>query len=269
VIDLHCHLLPGADDGAVTLADSMAMARISCSDGIRITACTPHIFPTVYDNKGPNIIAAVEVLQEALAMANVQLRLVAGADVHVSPNLLAGLTSGDILSINRSRYVLIEVPHHVPLPQLEDQFFRLHAAGYIGILTHPERLSWINTYYDLIKRLVHNGAWLQITAGSLTGRFGRHPRYWAERLLDEGLCHVLATDAHNVSSRPPCLSEGRIAAANRLGEAEATNLVCVRPQGILDDVSPTDLPVCPAASQQEIVEPRWKRLLRIGQRTNE
>ena len=83
---------------------------------------------------------------------------------------------------------------------------------------------------------------MQITAGSVTGRFGRRPRYWAERMLDEGLCHLLATDAHNTTSRPPYLSEAYEAVARRIGEREATDLVTTRPQGVLNDASPSELP---------------------------
>jgi protein-tyrosine phosphatase len=239
LIDLHCHILPAIDDGAESLDISLEMARIACADGITITACTPHILPTVYDNTGPAIKTAVAALQKALDQAGIPLKLVAGADVHVAADLGAGLGDGRIPTLNGSRYLLLEPPHHVLPPNLEDHIFRLHAAGYIAIVTHPERMSWIEASYPLIQRLVHSGVWMQLTGGSLTGRFGRRPRYWAERMLEEGLCHLLATDAHNTTSRPPYLAEAREAAAKRLNEQEATHLVLTRPQGVLNNVSPT------------------------------
>src|SRR5690606_29532618 len=110
---------------------------------------------------------------------------------------------GRLLTLADTRYVLVEPPHHVAPPRLEDLFFALSAAGYVPILTHPERLSWINTHYDAIKRLADAGVWMQLTAGSLTGAFGRNARYWAERMLDEGRAHILATDAHDTVRRPP------------------------------------------------------------------
>jgi protein-tyrosine phosphatase len=241
LIDLHCHLLPGVDDGAKSLDISLEMARMACRDGITITACTPHILPTIYDNNGSNIKAAVFLLQKELIKAGIPLRLVSGADVHVAPNLAEGLKNGRVLTLNSSRYLLLEPPHYAPLPQLEEYVFKLHVSGYIAILTHPERLSWVGTQYRLIERMVHNGAWVQLTAGSLTGHFGRRPRYWAERMLDEGLCHILATDAHNTSSRAPLLAEARDVAAKRLGEQEATKLVLTRPRGVIDDVDPGQL----------------------------
>jgi protein-tyrosine phosphatase len=143
--------------------------------------------------------------------------------------------------------LLLEPPHHQLPRRLEDLIFGLQAAGYVPIVTHPERLSWIEGHYDLIKRLVDNSVLMQLTAGSLTGRFGRRPRYWAERMLDDGLCHVLATDAHDTEKRPPRMAEARELVAQRLGEDEATNVVLTRARGILENLSPAELPALPPA----------------------
>ena len=99
MIDLHCHLLPGVDDGSKNLAMSLDMARQACADGITTVVCTPHILPTVYENKGPEIKAAVTLLRQALSMAGIPLRLLSGADVHVVPDLLSGLSDGRIITL--------------------------------------------------------------------------------------------------------------------------------------------------------------------------
>jgi protein-tyrosine phosphatase len=247
LIDLHSHLLPGIDDGSKNLAMSLAMARIASADGISTIACTPHILPGVYNNSGPTIRRAVARLAESIAEAGIPITLVAGADVHIAPDLDAQLRDGRALTLNKSRYFLLEPPHHVLPPRLEDLIFGLQAAGYVPILTHPERLSWVEGHYDLIGRLVSSSVLMQITAGSVMGRFGRRPRYWAERMLDEGLCHLLATDAHNTEQRAPRMADARDVVAERLGDDEAINLVLRRPQGILDDLSPAELPPVPRA----------------------
>ena len=249
---------------------SLDMARMACADGITTTVCTPHILPTVYDNAGPQIKAAVTSLQEALSSADIPLRLLSGADVHLVPDLLSGLKDGRILTLAGSRYLLLEPPHHVMPPQFADCIFRFQSAGYVAILTHPERLSWIEPQYALVPGMVHKGLWIQLTAGSLTGRFGQGPRYWAERMLDEGLCHVMATDAHNISSRPPHLSKAQAMVEHRLGAAEAANIFGIRPRGVLDNLSPAKLPALPAGDlSQEPMQSGWKGLaqrirMRIG-----
>jgi protein-tyrosine phosphatase len=242
LIDLHSHLLPGIDDGAPDLGVALAMARAMVADGVRCVACTPHILPGLYHNTGPDIRARVDALQAALDAEGIPLELVAGADNHVVPTFLRDLHSGHLLPLGASRYVLVEPPHHVMPPQLELVFSNLLGAGYVPILTHPERLSWINQQYAVIERLAGNGVWMQITAGSLIGTFGRGPRHWAERMLDDGLAHILATDAHDLVRRPPCLSAGWHAAAARVGAEEAWNLVETRPLGILHDTPANRLP---------------------------
>lgn len=242
LIDLHCHMLPGIDDGAVDLESALAMARVAVADGIRITACTPHMMPGVYDNTGPQVRRHLETLQAALDEAQIPLRLVTGADIHLQSDLGLKLKQGGLLSLNDSRYFLFEPPHHTAPPRLEDAAFDVMAAGYQPILTHPERLTWIETHYETMRNLARQGVWMQITCGSLTGRFGRRPKYWAERMVDEGLTHILATDAHNLRNRSPLMAEARDLVAERLGEQAAIDMVLTRPIGVLENTSPEGLP---------------------------
>lgn len=237
--DLHCHLLPAIDDGAPDLETSLAMARMAVDDGITVTACTPHILPGLYDNSGPGIKTAIAALQAKLDAEGIALRLVCGADVHIAPDLVDGLGSGRIASLNDTRWFLFEPPHHVAPPRLEAVVFDVMAAGYLPLLTHPERLTWIESHYDTITRLARNGVLMQITAGSVTGNFGRRAKYWAERMLDEGLVYILATDAHNLRNRSPVLSPARDAVARRLGETQAIDMVLTRPREIIEGAMPS------------------------------
>lgn len=242
MIDLHCHILPGIDDGAKDVSISIAMARASVEQGVTTLACTPHILPGLYHNTGPAIREATQRLQGVLDQEGIPLRLVAGADVHMAPDFIAGIRSGRLLSLADSRYILVEPPHHTAPPQLEEFFFALVVAGYVPILTHPERLSWVPSRYQMVKRLVDAGVWMQITAGSFTGAFGRNALYYAQRMLDEGCVHLLASDAHDAERRPPSLAAGREIVAKRVGAEEAEHLVTTRPMGILKDQLPSSLP---------------------------
>jgi len=261
VIDLHCHILPGIDDGPTDLDVSLRMAQCAVDDGITFTACTPHIYPGLYENNRAGIEAAVDALRIELAKAGIPLTLGTGADTHLAPDLVGGIRSGRVPTINGTRYLLLEPPHHVAPPRFAESVFELMAAGYIPVITHPERLSWIETHYSIFGDLVRQGSWMQLTAGSLTGRFGKRPQYWAERMLDEGLVHIIATDSHHIEKRPPLLAEGRDAAAKRVGAEEATHMVLTRPQGILDDLAPAQLPPLPARPPAKPSRPGlWSRL---------
>ena len=242
MIDLHCHLLPGIDDGAPDLETALAMARIAVADGIEVIACTPHIYPGLYENNGPAIRQAVAELQRRLVEADIPLQLTYGADTHIARDLEDGLRSGRVPSLHGSRYFLLEPPHHVAPPRLGEIVFNLLVAGYVPVITHPERLSWIEDHYGTFVELVRKGAWLQVTSGSLTGRFGPTAQYWGERLLDEGWVHILATDSHSAKRRPPLLAEGQRAAERWVSKEEAVHLVRTRPKGILDNMEPDRMP---------------------------
>jgi protein-tyrosine phosphatase len=243
MIDLHCHILPGIDDGAVDLGVSLDMARASVADGVSVLACTPHILPGLYHNEGPHIVSAIQQLQDTLEKNDIPLRLVAGADVHMVPDLVSGLRSGRLLSLAGSRYVLIEPPLYTAPPQLESFFFSMLVEGFVPVLTHPERLKWLAHRYDSIRQLARAGVWMQITSGSLAGAFGRNAQYWAHRMLDEGCVHVLATDAHDTQGRRPDLRRGRDLAAARVGIVEAEHLVLTRPKGVVENDIPANLPM--------------------------
>lgn len=242
MIDLHHHLLPGIDDGAVDLPMALEMARMAVADGIRTVACTPHIYPGLYENTGEAIRAAITSLQAELDAAGIALALVEGADVHLAPGLIDGIRDGSVPTLAGSRYLLLEPPHHVAPPNFEQEVFNFMAAGVIPVITHPERLHWVEQHYKTFVELSRRGAWLQITAGALTGRHGRRARYWGERFVSEGHCMILATDAHHPSRRPPLLAEAREAATSLVGAEEATHMVSTRPQGVLDNRPPGEIP---------------------------
>jgi len=268
MIDLHCHMLPGIDDGAQDVETALEMARMAVADGIEWTACTPHIYPGVYENRAPDIQAAVDRFRRLLEEAGIPLKLTFGADIQLVPELVASLSNQDFPTLHGTRYFLFEPPHHVAPAHFLDILFDALAAGYIPLITHPERLTWLDEeHYPWFLTAARQGAWIQLTAGAVTGRFGRRPRYWAERMLGEGLVHLLATDAHDTTRRPPALAEGRVAAERWVGPDEAERLVSGRPRAVLDNRPSGDLrrppglnedgALCTPARKGSSWWPRW------------
>ncbi len=215
---------------------------MAAEDGTRIIACTPHILPGVYDNQGPDILSAVLDLQGELDKEGVPLVLTSGADVHIAPGLVDEVRSRRVLPLGQSRYLLLEPPQTLVPPRFEDQLFDLLRAGLVPIITHPERLAWPERDYGIFERIVRMGCLMQLTAGSLLGHFGRHVKILSERMIDDGLIHVLASDAHNTDRRSPILSPAFEAAASRIGREYAFHLVSTRPASILKDRDPSRLP---------------------------
>ena len=229
MIDLHSHILPGIDDGAPDLETSLDMARIALADGIEVMACTPHITPGVYNNDADCIEDAAAEFRQALERRNLRLELVIGADVHISPHMGKNLLSGHWPRLAGTQYFLFEPPHHVMPPHLYRIADDLLDTGLVPVLTHPERLSWIDNHYKTIVKLRKLGVLLQVTAGSLTGHFGASAKYWAEKMLADGLVDLLATDSHDPKGRPPVLSRARDYVAQRYGDEIATVKSCFNP----------------------------------------
>ncbi len=263
MIDLHCHMLPGIDDGAPDEATSLEMARIAVADGIETTACTPHIYPGLYENDSAGIKARIKSLQSRLFEEGIGLKLTIGADAHLTPELLGRLKAGTAPSLAGGRYFLLEPPHTVAPPRFSEAMFDFVAAGYVPVLTHPERLSWIKQHYPAFVSLVKTGVWMQITAGSLNGRFGEAAKYFGEKMLDEGLVHILATDAHSTRHRAPLLAEGQRAAEKYVGKDEARRLVFDRPQAILDNRPPREVAAVPALRDPDADQARRGFLSRM------
>ncbi|MEM1113562.1 MAG: CpsB/CapC family capsule biosynthesis tyrosine phosphatase [Pseudomonadota bacterium] len=242
MIDLHCHMLPGIDDGAPDLATALEMARIAVADGITVTACTPHIYQGMFDNTHEGIREACDSFRSELAKAAIPLQITYGADIQIVPDLVEGLDNGRLPTLNGGRYFLFEPPHHIAPPGMLDLVHSVLVAGYVPVITHPERLSYVEDYYEQFRQAHAMGAWLQLTGGSVIGRFGKHVQQISRRFLSDGLTHLLASDAHNTGNRDPELSEAREAAAELVGAAEAERLVLHRPQAIIDNADPVSVP---------------------------
>ncbi len=227
MIDLHCHILAGIDDGPVAMEQSIAMARIAAADGISRIAATPHIKNTLHS---PDIIRkGVARLNAALAELRIPVEIVPGGEVYavLDPLLLDGYR------LNNSRYILIEFPHtHLPRTAVS-LLFQLAVRGFKPIIGHPERNSSIIRNPDLLLKLLSSNVLVQITAGSLTGDFGPQVMECACGLLKQGAVSFIATDAHSVKHRPPILSRGINIAAGIIGREKALALVISNPEAVL------------------------------------
>jgi protein-tyrosine phosphatase len=290
MIDLHNHLLPGLDDGAKDLEESVKMCWISYKDGVRTIVATPHTLNGVYRNDRDNILLKVNELNSVLkriafdsdlnvpngpnglnelnelnennepndpnglnrpnasapsrisASTHLRidaLRILPGADVHLTEKTLSFLDEGKLMTVgDGKKYLFIEFPYQGVPYRVEEVLFQLMSRGVIPIITHPERNLEIGQrpqrYYEMIKM----GCLGQVTAMSLTGEFGLRMRQVGERLLKNRLIHFIASDAHSTNGRPPILSEGVRAAERIVGEGEAWKMVTEYPQAVLEGLKP-------------------------------
>lgn len=203
MIDLHCHILPGIDDGARDLDASVALARAFVSDGTTTVVATPHV-STSFPNDPATIAAALERVRGALDEAGVGLRVLPGAELAVSQ--LAEMDDPSPYGLGGGPCLLVESPYTPAVRFLEDLLLDLRARGFVPLLAHPERSSLFQEDPARLGRLVSQGVFCSLTAGSFAGRFGRTVQRFALQLAREGLCHDISSDAHDLDRRPPGLA---------------------------------------------------------------
>jgi len=228
MLDLHCHLLPGIDDGAQSLDDALALARHAVRSGISRAVMTPHIQPGLYENTAASISEAVDAFRRQLAAHDIMLQIAAGAEVRLCGELMDMISTGQIPFLGESegyRVMLLEFPHS-HIPPGSDQLVRWLLRRHIRpLIAHPERNKAVHTDPQRIAPFISMGCMLQLTAGSVAGSFGEPSKACARYLLGQGWVYVLATDAHHLRMRPPELLAGVRAAADIIGEESAHALV--------------------------------------------
>ena len=232
MIDLHCHLLPGIDDGAVDIDDALDLAHAAVANGIKRCVVTPHMHEGRYQNDRSSLQPRLEQFREILTATGIELEVGLAAEVRIGFEILHWLKMDEIpfLGMYKGRNVLLlELPHD-QIPVGADKLIaRLISDGIQPLIAHPERNKHIIRNFDAIRPFVDMGCLLQVTSGSVIGAFGPPARQRAHQLLQMGWVHILATDAHNINWRPPNLAEGRAEAAKIVGEEESWALVRDRP----------------------------------------
>ena len=222
MIDLHCHILPGLDDGPSEMVESLQMADIAARDGISVIMATPHAYPDVFFPKAEEVERAADRLREGLKAQGLKVAIGVGRDAHLVPELLENLNAGRVQALNGSRYVLTEPPEFFTGVDLQDQLFRLRQGGYIPVITHPERYAMFVEDPSLVQALVEQGNIFQVTAGSLMGRFGHEAQDFSRWMAMHRLLHVIASDAHGPRHRAPVLREAYRVLEEWVGAGDAS-----------------------------------------------
>ncbi|MGH8765409.1 MAG: tyrosine-protein phosphatase [Burkholderiales bacterium] len=236
MIDLHCHLLPGIDDGPETLDEALEMARLAVAAGIEESWVTPHLHVGRWENDLARIVPAVEAYRAALAVAAIPLKVGFAAEVRLDYEIVPLIEAGRVPfygELDGYKIMLLEFPHsHVPVGAAKFVNWLLQRR-IRPMIAHPERNKDLMREPQRLEPFVAEGCLVQLTADAVAGEFGELSAQRAREFLERGWVSVLASDAHDTKARPPRIAAGRDVAAGIVGEAEARRLVYDIPLSIV------------------------------------
>lgn len=242
-VDIHCHCLPALDDGPATMAESLALCKALADDGITTVVATPHQLGRFSDcNDAQCVRAAVAELNEKLETNGIDLTILAGGDVRVDERICQLLAADKILTLaDNGKYILLEPPHEIFI-DIEPLLVDLSSRGVQIVISHPERNAFISKRPDALLRWLEHSVHLQLTAGSLLGKFGNAAQKNAWHLLESGLATLVATDAHDILARRPCMRAAFQRITTVLGETVARLICAENPSRVLkgQDLVPID-----------------------------
>jgi len=235
MIDLHCHFLPEIDDGPQSMAEAVVLANMAVNNGISKAIVTPHIHPGRYENNKTSISSVFLDFKQTLKNLGVNLSLGMAAEVRLCPEIIPMIKQDQIPFLGKLdgfEIMLLEFPHsHIPFGS--DNLVKfLIKQGIKPMIAHPERNKEIMADSNKISPFVNMGCLLQLTAGSLAGKFGVSCKDVAETLLMNNTVSIIATDAHNEDHRPPDLRQGYDCVSKLMGTNIADNLIKHTPEMI-------------------------------------
>ncbi len=257
MIDLHSHILPGLDDGAQNLEESLEMARMAEKYGIEKIVATPHLFREGLIHEELGIIERKrDELSQVLWEKHVGVEVLAGAEVHISHNLIQEIRQNKrYLTLNKSSYMFVEFPSDHVFAGVRNLFFEVMSEGITPIIAHPERNSVFVKNPSLLYELIEMGALSQANGGSFSGLYGKRVEEAVLHFLELNLIHFIASDCHNSRTLAPWLSEAVMKAEMIIGKEKAQALVTDNPRAVLSD---GNIP-----SFGNPIDPREKKSLRL------
>lgn len=257
MFDIHSHVLPGMDDGAAGIQDSLEMLRSAQRVGVRAIAATPHCASHRRSLRAPAIASAVARLQATAAddPEASAVKLHVGAEIMLDPGVRAALDAGDLPTLGgNTRFALVELPMLEVPRYAEDVLFELAAAGYTPVLAHPERNHELSQRFDMMLRMIRRGTLMQVEAGSVVGAYGQIAQQCALDMIDRRMCHFIASDAHRPGAYGALIPRAFEAVAARIGQEAAAALFDANPAAALANQKPS--------FPEPVTDDEWQGFLR-------
>lgn len=202
MVDIHCHILPLVDDGPASVEHALQLAEQAVAEGVSRIIATPHLYHPQFETEEVDVQLTVNEFNVLLKQRDIPLTVYPGHEIRLIGELMEALEAGKALTLNESRYILIEFPSSGIPSYARQVFAELISEGYIPVVAHPEKNKAIIQNPSLLFELISNGAISQVTCASLIGKYGKDVQRFAIALLENGLAHLIASDAHHLEKRP-------------------------------------------------------------------
>ena len=200
MIDIHSHILPGVDDGARSIEESIKILQKAADAGVTTIVATPHVLEVPSKSEWQRVNNVFNRLKQKIVQENIHIEMILGAELFISPDLPQSIEENRELCINNGSYVLLELPMLEIPPFTEQTIFELQLQEIVPIIAHPERNLEIQQMPNTLPGLLPKGVLTQLNAGSLTGVYGRKVQKTARTLLKKNLIHIMASDIHSFSN---------------------------------------------------------------------
>lgn len=235
MIDIHCHIIPGIDDGAKDIEEAIKMAKLAYKDGITSIVATPHFMEEGMYRNNNQIGEKVDELNRVMLEEGINIEIMMGNEVYISPNLPELLELGQANTINNTQYLLIEFPMFDIPNYTEDVIYRLKLMGITPIIAHPERYKAVIENPNILIGFIEQGALLQVNGGSIMGKFGEKIGTTVETLISHNMIHLVASDGHSSRSRTPRLKKAYEKVKAIHGEEKASKLFKGNPKRVISN----------------------------------
>ncbi len=237
MVDIHCHIICGVDDGAENLETALDMAELSVENGTTEIIATPHAnIPDIhYENSAGIILEKVKQFNEALARESLPLKIYPGCEIFVAGDFVKALKTGKLLTLNQSDYALVEFDFFEHPASVFMKLEQLLSEGFIPIVAHPERYAFVEEDEEAVSILKNMGCLIQCNKGSLTGRFGASAKFITHEMLVRGQVDFIASDAHGSRMRTPLLSDAYKMVSELYSTDYAQLLFNVNPRKIINN----------------------------------
>ena len=223
-IDMHCHIIPGVDDGASTIEEAAEMLKVACKEGIRYIVATPHFHPKRGEAELSEIRQQLALLRQEAEKLEEKIKIFVGHEIYFTHDVVDILKERRILTMNGNEFVLVEFSPSVEKYYLKRGIQLLQMNGYTVVLAHVERYACVRDDFTLVEYLCDMGVLLQVNAGSILGDKGRAVKKFVKRLLEEERVFCVGTDAHDLKYRPPLMRKAAGYVEKKYGEEYARRI---------------------------------------------